>query len=85
MSQQALQNSHFCGPGARKLYVSYLSTSELIRVEEVERRRLQGKLSTAQRELHEGIWDDVREELRGRQLRLWDEPKAARRAQSESS
>lgn len=58
-------------PSKRQLYVSYLSTNELVRAEERVTHRLSTEKSTARRELWRAIGDDLRRELAGRQLGLF--------------
>ena len=58
----------------RKVYVHYLSTSELVRcLERVQARLVHRKdeLSTRTAELYEGIRDDLAAELASRQLPLF--------------
>jgi hypothetical protein len=75
MELQGLLSVHFCGPGARKQYVSYLTTCELSAAAARARQKLSTRLSTNRRELWEGILEDLLAELQGRQLQLWEGPK----------
>jgi hypothetical protein len=62
---------------ARQKYVSYLSTSELVRALEVAQDRVDGKLLTANphtRLAWRGTLEDLTYELAGRQLQLWKDP-----------
>lgn len=58
------------GPGARRKYVSYLSTDEVAACEQRAKERLRRPLSTHQRELWTDIHNDLLNELEVRQLQL---------------
>jgi hypothetical protein len=68
---QALQ-AYQCGPRAVEKYVETLSTESVAALAEETRRKLRTRLSTAQRERWEAVWEALLAELERRQMTLWE-------------